>query len=231
MMSHGRPTTFRALQKAGDEVLHLFALSHDDDLVSVADRFVGRAVQGDTQSASFISSGASASSQRSKPSAEAWAGKYGVWYSDILAPAAAWELRVSNDLPARRIAIRPAVICPFFECVERLVRFLQAEMVRTLTGRPEKVADPFKPDRVAQSAGKFPLVRAVRIHFDHAGSHLFFLDAGVTARSHRYVQFSRGRERDRPRQVPAAVFIAQAVIGKGRKCLRLVVARASSRPA
>ena len=34
-------------EKAGDQVVNWFAFSHDDNLVAVADSFVGRAVQGD----------------------------------------------------------------------------------------------------------------------------------------------------------------------------------------
>ena len=52
------------------------------------------------------------------------------------------------------MAVRPAVIGAVLERVKCLVGLLQAEMVRTLIRRQEKIADPFQADRVAQARGQ-----------------------------------------------------------------------------
>ena len=159
------------LQKPGDEVLDLFALSHDHDLVSVADRLVGRAVQGDNKRVLYFF-GSVGLVPQIKAEGRGMGGKKCVWYSDILTSAAAWELRIRNDLSTGRVALRPPVICTLFYRIKRLVRFLQAEVVCPLPRSPEKVADPFQTDTIAQPPRKFALVRAVRVHLDNTRPHL-----------------------------------------------------------
>ena len=152
-------------------------------------------------------------------------GEIGIRFCNIFTALLARKLWVGKDLSVRRIAIWPAVISAVFERVKRFVRFLESKMIRALARSPEEIADPFQPDGISQTSGKFTLLRAVRIHFDNACPHLFFFYARVAGRSDRDVKFAGGRERNGARQVPAAVFIAQAVVWKSRDRLWILVGR------
>src|SRR6185503_15064265 len=132
------------------------------------------------------------------------------------------------------MTIGPAVVlyrnrrrgnCPRSQAIESLVRPLQSEMVRALICREKRIADPFKADCVSQAFSDLPLTAAVRIHLDNASSDAFFFDARIAARAHRYVKLTVGRKCDRPRQVPAAVLVAQAVVRKCRESLRAAIGR------
>ena len=103
----------------------------------------------------------------------------GVRSGDIFTAFRSAIFRVGDDLARSRIAKGPAVIGAVFQCIKRLVRLLQTQMIDTLTRCPQKIADPFQPDRVSQAACKFPLLRAIGVHFYDACPDFFFLNAGV----------------------------------------------------
>ena len=100
------------LKKAGYEVLQALALSHDNDLVSVADRLVCRAMQRNKKC--ILDSGGRVSVEKIEPKGRASGREKGIRSSHISAPFRTLEFRIGKDLAAGRMAIWPAVIGTVF---------------------------------------------------------------------------------------------------------------------
>src|SRR5260221_6534334 len=121
------------------------------------------------------------------------------------------------------MAIRPAVIGAAFKCIKCFVGLLQTKMIGALICSPKPVIDPLQADGVSEPSGKFVLIRSVGIHFDHTCPDLFFFLTGVTAGTNGDIQFAISAKGYGAGKVPAAVFIAKAVIRVGRESLGMSV--------
>src|SRR5687768_429549 len=213
-----------AVEKSADEILQRFALSHDDDLVAASNRLVRGPMQGDEEGP-FYQFGCVRVVEIVETEGGTSRREIRVRSGYAFTAAGPIQLRIGKYSAVRGMTIRPAVIGAVLHRVKSFVRFLQPEMVGTLVRREKEFTVPSEPDRVPQPFCENALLGAVRIHFQDRRPDLFLFLAGIAARTDRNVHLPVRRKRYRPRQVPAAVFIAEPVVREGRERLRIGVGR------